>query len=61
MFLYLLSFTIAHYRGLSLTIADYRSAAQRSAAVVEMPFKRAGFCNTELNDFDALCAEADKE
>ena len=44
MFLYLLSFTIAHYRGLSRTIADYRSAAkrsaaQRSAAVVEMPFK----------------------
>jgi len=49
-FLYLLSFTIAHYRGLSLTIAiaaqrsaaqrsaAQRSEAQRSAAVVEMPF-----------------------
>ena len=23
--------------------------------------KRAGFCNTELNDFDALCAKADNE
>jgi len=33
-FLYLLSFTIVHYRSLSLTIA-----AQRSAAVVEMPLK----------------------
>jgi len=38
-FLYLLSFTIAHYRGLSLTIAAQRSAAKRSAAVVEMPLK----------------------
>jgi len=46
---YLLSFTIVHCRGLSLTIAAQRSAAkrsaaqrsaaQRSAAVVEMPFK----------------------
>jgi len=27
-----------HYRSLSLTIAHYRSEAQRSAAVVEMPF-----------------------
>jgi len=41
-FLYLLSFTIAHYRGLSLAIAAQRSEAQRSetqrsAAVVEMP------------------------
>ena len=25
------------------------------------PFKRAGFYNTELNDFDALCAKADNE
>jgi len=23
--------------------------------------KRAGFCSTELNDFDALCAKADNE
>ena len=41
MFLYS---TIVHYRSLSRTIADYRSAAQRkaaqrSAAVVEMPLK----------------------
>jgi len=38
---YLLSVTIVHYRSLLRTIADYRSAAheaQRSAAVVEMPF-----------------------
>jgi len=27
-----------HYRSLSLTIAHYRREAQRSAAVVEMPF-----------------------
>ena len=38
-FLYPLSLTIADYGGLSLTIAAKRSAAQRSAAVVEIGLK----------------------
>jgi len=59
-FLYPLSLTIADYRGLSLTIAAKRSAAQRSAAVVEIglypqrPGSIADQSRSHMDDVDTL-------